>query len=39
MSTLMDLRKEVTDKDVMQVEYYQLRMERDEAAQRTNRVK
>jgi hypothetical protein len=39
MSMSMELTKEVTDKDVLQEEYDQLRLEQDEATQRTERVK
>jgi hypothetical protein len=39
MSTSMELTKAVTDKDVLQAECDQLRLEQDEAGQRTERVK
>jgi uncharacterized coiled-coil DUF342 family protein len=39
VSTSMELTKVVEDKDVLQEECDQLRMERDEAMQRTKRLK
>jgi hypothetical protein len=39
MSTSMELKKAVADKDVLKEEYDQLRLERDETIQRTKRVK
>jgi deoxyhypusine synthase len=39
MSMLMELTKEIIDKDVLQVEYDRIRMEQDEATHMTERVK
>jgi hypothetical protein len=38
VSTLMELTKEVIDKEMLQEKYDQLRLEWDEAAQRTKRL-